>query len=86
MHSISGKKAACVCFESDAGPVTLVVADADHLRSQPGPTITRDGKTYTTHAQGATNLVTAKRDEVWFCLMGEQPVEQLAAVAASMGF
>lgn len=86
LHEMGKARLAAVTMNADNVPVTMAVADAADMRSPTSPTIRRNGIDWHVQSAGDVNMVSARRQDRWICLMGRLPTEKLMDLAQSLKF
>lgn len=86
IHRMGQKKIACVAFESNGVPVTMAVANAADVKVPTAETLTIGGTIYHVQSHAGVNMVMIERGGRWVCLMGELPLDRLAALANTLRF
>jgi hypothetical protein len=84
LHKVSGKRLACVEATVDGTILTLAVAHSDDFRLPGGPNVIRNGMTIYIQSSAGINIVIAKKNERWVCLMADLPTERLVEITASL--
>lgn len=77
MRYIKNKRVACVLLKNDGVPVTMAVANATDMKMPDSQTLTRGEITYHVQSSGKLNMVTARHDGRWICLIAALPVQRL---------
>jgi len=77
IHSVKGRKIACVLLRLRGKPVTMIVAHRRDLTPVDGVEATRGNQRYVVQAEGGVNIVCMQKNGTSVWLVGEFPHEEL---------
>lgn len=86
LHRHANTVLTCAIIEVDSKDITVAIASASEIKSPPGESVVRGGRTYRIHSAGGTNLVMVHDGRSWLCVMGEDSTDQLISVADGIQF
>jgi len=81
---MQGRLVAAALMDCQGQPVTLVVARGRDFAHPMGRAITIDSRTFTTHELNGVPMVMGNEADLWLCVMGDGPADDLAQVAAGI--
>ena len=86
LKNVKDKQVACVLLRSEGVPVTMVVANAEDMRSPKSSTVRHGGLTYHVQSSGPLNMVMTERHSRWVCMIGQVPSDRLMDLASELEF
>ncbi len=86
LHQVAGARLSCVLMEHEGQLISVAVADGAKLRAPQGPTVKRHGTTFTLQSAHGINMVMARKEGRWLCVMGAAKMDDLLDVASGIKF